>query len=301
MVPGDGTTRTVVLLAEARTPTERRLIADWARRHRAGAELLEVEPLRATRLPRRGLGGDLLLLLDPRRPNARLQSMIARHAPHRVLITAGEPGTARELRRRFLLQEETGTADGSGVFVARQAQLACDRAERQLVGDRYKVPRLVAEQIAASTRFRHQVRDVAEELGLSFEDALEEATPPLRELAAVQSPLAIDAFQASVRSMHAHAWTVRPDREAPAHAGAQPHPCGGLPPDAPVVRRPLTRPTSPATTSWAKATCRPADGPARLARGRDLHPARLRQRPALRARGQGLLAAIAFVCEAPAG
>jgi len=43
-----------------------------------------------------------------------------------------------------------GSTEAFGAFIAGQAVLACDRADRAIIGDRYKVPRLVAEQITAS-------------------------------------------------------------------------------------------------------------------------------------------------------
>jgi glycerol-3-phosphate O-acyltransferase len=217
-----------LLLADARTSTERALLSEWAYRHRPRAKFLTigdpalgvvlredpavlVEPMRVTWLPPDGMGRDLLHLFDPRRPSAWLQSMVVRRAPERVRITIGEPATVGELRSRFAEQEGGGEA-ALAKFVVRQGQLACDHAERPIIGDRYKVPRLIAEQVAASTFFREQVQMVADEEGIPFDQALDYAGACLRELVAVQSPLAIDAFRMLLRPVHASAWTVRVDR-----------------------------------------------------------------------------------------
>lgn len=234
--PADG--EAAVVLVDARTPVERALITQWARSAHPGSELVErqdpqlgrrldnggdalVVPARVTWLPRehangdRGpRAGDLLALSDPRRPWARVQRRIARREPHRARITIGAPARASDLRRRFLAEagRDRGT-DAFAAFVGRQATLACERSERQVVGDRYKVPRLVAEQITASVRFRDRAADLAQRLDRPVEDVLAEATAGLEELAAVQSPLAIDVFRTVMRPLHARAWNVQADVE----------------------------------------------------------------------------------------
>jgi glycerol-3-phosphate O-acyltransferase len=225
----------VIALVDARTPTERELITHWARDEDGSVELLDrddpalaarlqrdddprVVPVRITWLPRERDGdrhvraADLLALTNPHRPWAPLQSRIARREPDRVRVTAGEPAHVSDLRRRFL-EEVGGDRDPSGfaAFVARQATLALERAERQLIGDRYKVPRLVAEQITASARFRERVDELAEHLGRSADDVLTDATNCLQEVAAVQSRLAIDVFRAVMGPLHKRAWTVEVD------------------------------------------------------------------------------------------
>jgi len=224
----------VLLLVDARTPTEQELVREWAAREQPGAECIEREdpglgrrleqgddplvlPVRVTWLPRERDGdrsvraSDLLALTNPHRPHARLQPRIARREPDRARVTAGEPARAMDLRTRY--REEAGRGGGEmfGAFVARQATLACERAERQIIGDRYKVPRLVAEQITASGRFREQVRKLADQEGRPFDEALAYATDCLQEVAAVQSRLAIDAFRTVMRPMHAKAWDVEVD------------------------------------------------------------------------------------------
>lgn len=226
----------VVILAEARTATEQALIGDWVeRRHptatvldagdpRLAARLAEdddplVLPVRVTWLPRERDGGrqaraaDLLALTNPHRPWSRLQGRIARREPDRARVTAGEPARVTDLRRRFR-KEAGGGQDAFGAFVGRQATLACERAERAVIGDRYKVPRLVAEQITASARFREEVARLAERLGRTPEDVLEDATGCLRELVAVQSRLAIDIFRLVMSPLHARAWDVDVDVES---------------------------------------------------------------------------------------
>ncbi|HWF53864.1 MAG TPA: glycerol-3-phosphate 1-O-acyltransferase [Solirubrobacteraceae bacterium] len=233
---GSGATdERVVLLGDARTPTERRLIAEWAERAHPGAPLLdhrepllaerleafgdpEVVPVRVTWLPRERDGdrrvrlSDLVALRDPHRPPARAQERIAEREPDRVHVVAAEGATVSALRARFREQSGTlGTPSAFSAFVRRQALIASDRADRAIIGDRYKVPRLVAEQITASAEFRAEIDKLAEQEGRPAEQVMGEAVSALRELATVQSPVAIDAFRLLLSPMHARAYDVQVD------------------------------------------------------------------------------------------
>src|SRR5436309_894678 len=74
---------------------------------------------------------------------------------------AGEPARLGELKRRF---QRHRADDGFAAFVGRQAVLALARAERELVGLQYKVPRLVVEELEASARFRERLAALAASL-----------------------------------------------------------------------------------------------------------------------------------------
>jgi glycerol-3-phosphate O-acyltransferase len=228
--------RAKVVLADARSVAERGLIALWATAEHAGAEVIYADDGRlAARLGRgddplvvparvtwlasgdpgatpSSLVGDLAALFRPRRPPGPLQSWIIRRDPKRARVTAGEPARAVELRREF--RAETGSggdAAALAAFVVHRAAVSCDRVERTLIGERYKVPRLVADQIAASSRVRKRVADLADDLERPFDGVLGEVTTALQELVAVQSPPAIDAFRAAMGPLHRRAWSVDAD------------------------------------------------------------------------------------------
>jgi glycerol-3-phosphate O-acyltransferase len=230
----EGSARRIALV-RARTSTERRLIERWAQDQTA-VELIDLDdpvlacefesgesddplvgPVQVTWLPRerdgqrRVLATDLLALTHPLRPWPLVQARIAKREPDRARVIAGEPASVSELRRRFAKETGGGSGDALAEFVRRQAILAGDRAERAVIGDRYKVPRLVAEQITASARFRNEVARLAERLERPFDTVLANAESCLRELAAVQSPVAIDLFRFVLGPMHARAWTVETD------------------------------------------------------------------------------------------
>jgi glycerol-3-phosphate O-acyltransferase len=227
----------VVLLTQARSATERELIGAWAQREHPRAGILalsdagllealtalgdpEVIPVRVTWVPperdgdRRVRFSDVLALTNPRRPPARLQPWIAEHQPDRVHVVAADGARLSVLRARWRSHSgrEAGH-QGLTAFIAAQAVIALDRADRAIIGDRYKVPRLVAEQITASAAFRAEVERLADRQGRSVEAVMAEATADLRELATVQSPLAIDVFRLLLSPMHTRAYEVEADIE----------------------------------------------------------------------------------------
>lgn len=218
----------LVVLVDASGETERALLADWLRD--TGAEPAAVLPVRgadgalaeqpddalvaAVRvawLPRerggvrRARWSDALALTDPRRPSARAQAAIARREPDRVAVVVAEPATVTQLRARWA---EAGGRAGFPEFVSRQAVLALDRAERALVGDRYKVPRQIVENIEASGEFRREVAALAARLELPEEEVAARAAADLHNLVASMSPMAIDLLSAALRPLHARAWKV---------------------------------------------------------------------------------------------
>ena len=201
-----------VLLTQASTPTEARLIRD--RIAAAGgtqrppvslggipASLLDepdlrLVPVRVAWLPTEHAGRPATqlteLMRDPYHPSERQQRRILARQPGRAIVLTGEPGTVGELRRRWVETTEGGEdADFAG-YVARRATLALDRAEYQLRGPRYKTPSLVKEEILASRRFRTGLRAVRRADGET--PSLADAGHILDELAAGWSRRLIDVM-----------------------------------------------------------------------------------------------------------
>jgi glycerol-3-phosphate O-acyltransferase len=205
-----------VLLTQAATPTEARLIRDRIAaaggtsrppvslgRSRLPESLLaepdlRLVPVRVAWLPDEHAGRrtaqltDLMPGRDPYHPSERQQRRILARHPGRAIVLTGEPATLDELRERWV--EATGggeEADFAG-YVARRATLALDRAEYQLHGPRYKTPSLVKEEILASRRFRTGLRAVRRADGEA--PSLAEAGHILDELAAGWSRRLIDVM-----------------------------------------------------------------------------------------------------------
>jgi len=176
----------------------------------------------------------LLVFGDPRDPGRLRARWSARHR-ERWRVLAAEAAPASELRRRWREAggEGRGEATGLAEFVARQAALALERAERRVRGLRYKVPRFVREEILARPAFRGAVARLASQLGRPEASVLREAQRYLREIAATHSPYVIDLVALGIRALYTQAYseTLRYDRRAleRIYALAQRHPVVFLP------------------------------------------------------------------------
>ncbi|MEW6270461.1 MAG: glycerol-3-phosphate 1-O-acyltransferase [Thermodesulfobacteriota bacterium] len=219
----------VVFLLDASSGLERRLLEEWIERNRpdgASYEVVEIPPSRRRRKrvdgrlescvasegdpllaplrvawEREKLQGvrenplrELLTVGDPRDPGRLRQQMILRRHPERCMIVAGEPAPLSALRERWRTAggHDPGQTTGLAEFVWRQATLALERAERRLRGARYKVPKLVHEDILARPAFRAGVARLARDTGQTEGKVEEAARRYLREIAAAHSPHVID-------------------------------------------------------------------------------------------------------------
>ncbi|HKJ25328.1 MAG TPA: glycerol-3-phosphate 1-O-acyltransferase [Myxococcota bacterium] len=198
-------------------------------------------PLRVCWLPRKRNGRrnvlfrDVLFLNDPRDPGRLRQRWIRAREPDRCRIVAGEPAPASELRERWRAAcggvgaETLGLAD----FVARQAALALERAERRLRGTRYKVPRFVHEEVLSRPQFRGGVERLARSLGRDSAAVTKDAARYLKEIAATHSPFVIDLVAGFIHWLYTrgYAESIDYDREQleGIYALAQRHPVVFLP------------------------------------------------------------------------
>ncbi|MEM1401815.1 MAG: glycerol-3-phosphate 1-O-acyltransferase [Pseudomonadota bacterium] len=136
-----------------------------------------------------------LLFGSPRRPNPSRARRILRQNPERVFCVAGEPASLENLKRRRAQQQGDGVnKEALASFIALQAGLALDVAERRLRGSRYKVPRGVASSLLASRRFRSALERVSEETGRSVDDLLGESKEIMEELLSKPEPFWIDVM-----------------------------------------------------------------------------------------------------------
>jgi len=139
------------------------------------------------------------LLGDRRSPGKMRARLIRRKHPERVAYVVGQPATIVQLHKRFD-QTAAGNArnepDGFVNFVERQAGLVLDIAERSLQGSRYKVPRFVAENLQASSKFNSAIDQLSTELGKPRRDLMREAQIYMREMIARPSTFWIDVMGA---------------------------------------------------------------------------------------------------------
>ncbi len=134
-----------------------------------------------------------LIFGNPRHPGAARARRILKQDSSRAQCIAAEPATIGELRRR--LQDRIGDSpndDQLADFIAGQAGLALDIAERRLRGSRYKVPRRVARDLQSSARFKAAIAELSKETKRPLSELQAEAADILRELVASPRPFWLD-------------------------------------------------------------------------------------------------------------
>ena len=104
-------------------------------------------------LPTRVKVVGLLSGRDTYRPPEMLQRAILRKDPSRARIVAGEPATVSELRDQWQDTSAGKSPKDFARFVLRRAELAIERIELRLLGPEYKSPRLITDELMASSRF----------------------------------------------------------------------------------------------------------------------------------------------------
>ena len=176
-----------------------------------------VVPVRVVWLPaardgaRRVRFSDILALTNPRNPNRLIQQWLVGRSPDRHRIVVAEPARLSDLRSALHADDGDPAPDSLARYITRRAVVALERAERAVIGDRYKVPRLVAEQIMDTGSFRRKLAEIADEHNLPREEVDARARAVLGELVAVQSRLVTDLFTQAMRPLHSSAWSVRAD------------------------------------------------------------------------------------------
>ncbi|HVR32093.1 MAG TPA: 1-acyl-sn-glycerol-3-phosphate acyltransferase [Acidimicrobiia bacterium] len=229
--------RPVVVLLDASSTLERRMLTAWAdrtfgergtqinitpsrrrRRRRTDPALAArlqrgdnplVVPVRVTWLPDRRSGRrsanwvDVLKLGDPRDPDPARQWAILAFFPHRVGIVAGMPASAEDLLASHAADVEYSTLVD---HVTRKAHITLERAERHIRGNRYKVPRFLNEEILSRPDFRDTVMRLGSERGLPAELALARARYYLREIAASHSTFLIDLIANAIHWIYSQGY-----------------------------------------------------------------------------------------------
>ncbi|MBN7796430.1 glycerol-3-phosphate 1-O-acyltransferase [Parahaliea mediterranea] len=138
-----------------------------------------------------------LILGDPRHPSARRARKMLAREPERMHLVAGAPDTLANLRQRYQRKyQRDGAADREAfaVFVARQAAIVLEIAERHLQGSRYKVPRYVAESLCANRGYNEAVEAIAREQGKSKPELMKEAAGYMKEMISTPSTFWLDVY-----------------------------------------------------------------------------------------------------------
>ena len=141
------------------------------------------------------------------RPPEILQRAILRKNPSRARIVAGEPATVSELRQQWQDITVGDSPSDFAQFVVRRANLAVERMELRLLGPEYKSPRLITDELMASSRF---VDGMAGIPGASAE----KAEVMLNELATGWSRFSVDLIPNLGRTIFSRGFDSRIDYDS---------------------------------------------------------------------------------------
>jgi len=134
-----------------------------------------------------------LLLGNPRRPGPIRAHRILKKHPKRAKCVSGAAATLSDLRLR--LEHRLGGEPDKhqfADFIAGQASIALDIAERRLRGSRYKVPRRVASNLRTSSAFVTALHELSTQTGRSIGDLQSEAGKIFKELISVPQAFWLD-------------------------------------------------------------------------------------------------------------
>ena len=138
-----------------------------------------------------------LLRGNPRRPSRKRAQKILDNDASKALCIAAEPASLKALQEKLDYRLSNGLGNESlAEFVAGQAALALDVAERRLRGCRYKVPRQVAQNIQASSNYKRDIRALSETSGASEQTLRKQSLPIFKELISVPRSFWIDVLTA---------------------------------------------------------------------------------------------------------
>ncbi|MEA2003100.1 MAG: glycerol-3-phosphate 1-O-acyltransferase [Actinomycetota bacterium] len=197
-------------------------------------------PLRISWLPskkggKRTVGWrDLLTLGDPRDPDPVRQYVTWQMKPNRCRIVIGEPTRASAVRKAWEDPTSRGRAEGTGLaeFAALRAWIRLERAERQLRGSKYKVPKFPRESLIEHPTFTAGVAKLAQESDTSYQAMAFRTRRYAKEIAATHSPYVIDLVTGAIRWLISKAYTELDydnDELSALYAMSQNHPLVFLP------------------------------------------------------------------------
>ena len=225
----------VVYLLDAATDYEANLLSRWLARHVDDPETLRIKssrrraagslddlssvlehhgdiyfiPLRVVWMApdkdgRRSVGwSDAFKPGDPRDPRGLRARFIRTFHPSRVKLIAAAGAGREELRDAY---ERSGEIDGMMAFITRRAWRTLDKAERQLRGNRYKIPRFVPEAILSRAEFSRSLDEYAIASGTDTAEVRVEAERYLKEIAATHSPYVFDLIATAIHTLYSQGY-----------------------------------------------------------------------------------------------
>ena len=130
-----------------------------------------------------------LLLGKSTRPGSLRQRFWYKRSPESYELIVGKGAYFSEMKTRFN-QNSQGLVLSH--YISRLAILALDRSERNLIGARYKVPRMIVDEVIGTSKFQEVVQQLSQKSGQSVEEVEREAKECLKEMAATPTPSGIE-------------------------------------------------------------------------------------------------------------
>lgn len=187
----------------------KRRAGDLAAEVAAQGEDVWMQPLRIAWLPAEQSTGRIsirdLFFGRVTEPGMLRRRWLAKFRPERIAYIAGEGANFNEVRERFAGAESNVGDNGLSEYIASQALIVLELAERTVRGARYKIPRILQSEVFANTEFRNLIANVAQQRDRPIRDVRDDAARYLREMAATQTPFTLEMINALYRSAcHSH-------------------------------------------------------------------------------------------------
>ncbi len=181
-------------------------LAPWLATADSAADVW-LQPVRIAWLPAKrqresGLVGAVFGSLATQPTGWRRRRIAQRH-PDRVRKLIGDGALLADLLRDYADRHADSGALTLADFVVRQAIVALERAERLARGARYKIARLLTDDILGNTEYQRELADVAAARSETLARVRRDANNYLSEMGALQSPLTLDFMTALYRQVTA--------------------------------------------------------------------------------------------------
>ncbi len=144
-------------------------------------------------------------------PNPVQRRWLLKRSPDKAQPIAGKAATLHEMKLRYRAKigaaaEEELDIGRLADYVARQAILSLEQAERSVNGARQKLPYFVSRTLQSRIGFRKTITQIGQEQDQTDEQALEEAAEYLKELVALPSEFHVDTFAQLARFIYSRGY-----------------------------------------------------------------------------------------------
>jgi glycerol-3-phosphate O-acyltransferase len=136
---------------------------------------------------------------DPRDPRGLRARIIRTFWPGRVKLVAASGASVSDLANAYIA---SGEIDGIEAFITRRAWRTLDKVERNLRGNRYKIPRFVPEAILSRREFAIALEEYSAEHRADPATVRLDAERYLKEIAATHSPYVIDLIANAIHTLY---------------------------------------------------------------------------------------------------